>query len=405
MSEEAIAPVNQSAFRHGPFRWYFGAGLVSFMGMWFEKVALGWFAWELTESTFWTGFVAVAATAPVGLLGPVIGVYAERWDMRRVSVILNVAMAIVSAIFFYLAITPGVSILPVAALALVLGVIGAFYHPVRLVLVTQVVPRQFLPSAVGLMAVAFNLSRVIGPALAGLLIAAAGLPPAFIVNAVSYLPIVAVIAVLPLITRPQIERVQSSLGAQLRDGLSYALNDRLIRWCLAIVVWSATIGRGALEIMPAVVGGILSGTSSDLAIIASAGGLGALAAAMGVGILTPTTAQIARLAQFLLPVTTLLIVLVGLSANPVQMAIVFCLLGLTTTVVGIGCQMIVQLEVAEAYRARVLTWWSTANFGGVTFGGLVLGSIGDVVPLSWVMVAIGILGLGLALPLVARRPR
>ena len=382
----------QSALRHKPFRLYFAAGLVSYLGMWFEKVALGWFAWELTQSSFWTGFVAVAVTAPTGLLGPLIGVLAERWNHRKASIILNLLLGSASVGLFVLATLDGVSILPVAALALAIGILSALYHPVRLVLVSQVVPRQFLVSAVSLTAMAYNVSRVVGPALAGIVIAAAGTQTAFLVNAGTYLPIAIVLPLLPLLARPRPSGDAGGLGAQLMAGLRYARGQRLIWWAIGIAVISSLLGRGAAEIMPAIVGQLLGGTAGDLAFFTSLAGAGAVAASLLYSFLSPPSARIGLWLALSLPLNTLSIMALGLAQSNWQMAALFVASGFFTTIIGIGSQTIVQVSVDDAYRARVLTWWSSANFGGATLGAMSMGIAGDIFPLSVVLLTFGLVG-------------
>jgi predicted MFS family arabinose efflux permease len=387
----------QSAFRHKPFRIYFAAGIISYMGMWFEKVALGWFTWELTQSAFWTGFVAVALTAPTGLFGPLIGVLAEGWDHRRASIILNILLGTASIGLWALSNVNGVTVVPVAVLAVVIGILSALYHPVRLVLVSQVVPRNFLVSAVGLQAMAYNSSRVVGPALAGVVIATAGTGSAFLVNASTYVPLAIVLVSLPLIDRQRSKSAGESLAAQLVAGFRYARTQQMIWWCLTITVISSVFGRGVVEIMPAIVGGLLAGNAGDLAFFISMAGAGAVGSSVLYTALSPSLERIGLWCAIGLPINMLAIASIGLVPDRPVLAALFVLTGFCTTLIGIGTQTIIQISVAEDFRARVLTWWSSANFGGVTIGAMVLGAAGDVLPLGAVLIAAGLGSSGLAL--------
>lgn len=403
MTPENRPAPQRSAFRHGPFRIYFAATSISYLGMWFEKVALGWFAWELTQSSFWTGFVAVALTAPTGLLGPVIGVLAERWNHRRASITLNLLLGVASLCLFALAVLEGVTILPVALLAVVIGVLSALYHPVRLVLVSQVVPRNYLVSAVGLHAMAYNGSRVLGPALAGVVIATAGTGTAFLVNAATYVPLALVLVVLPLLPRQRGSGEPGSLFAELAAGLRYVRSEQLIWWCIIGVVLSSIVARGVMEILPAIVGSLLAGDAGTLAFFTSMAGAGAVGSALLFTLFAPSVGRIARWCAISLPLNMLVVAAIGLVPPHWLLAGLFVLTGFFTTLIGIGTQTIIQVSVEEGYRTRVLTWWSSANFGGMTLGAMLLGAAGDILPLGAVLIGCGLGGTLVAIWVASRR--
>jgi MFS family permease len=121
-----------NAFSHRAFNIYFFTNTFSLLGIWVQKVGLGWLAWQITESTFWTSLVALSIMAPAGILGPVFAVYAERWDMRRAMLLAKSIMTLVSILIFILQIFEMHSLQSLLILSFVLGVLNAIHHPILL---------------------------------------------------------------------------------------------------------------------------------------------------------------------------------------------------------------------------------------------------------------------------------
>jgi hypothetical protein len=160
-----------TALSNKPFTLYFLSNTIALLGLWIQKIGVGWLTWEITESTFWTSFVTLALMAPAGVIGPLFAVFAENWNMRTASIILKVLMFMTGGIIWFLQYLDMHSLFTLASLSILQGLLSACYHPVRLVFVLIVVPRNLLSSAVGLNSASFNGSRVVGPAFAGVTIA------------------------------------------------------------------------------------------------------------------------------------------------------------------------------------------------------------------------------------------
>ena len=159
-----------NALTHPGFISYFLTNTLSLLGIWILKVGMGWLSWQITQSTFWTSVVSLLLMAPVGLLGPFIAVFVERWDARRAMLATKLMMVVITTAIFVIQILGQHNLWTLVAGSTALGLLSAFQHPVRLVFISLVVPRPYLASAVGLNSVSWNLSRIIGPGLAGLTI-------------------------------------------------------------------------------------------------------------------------------------------------------------------------------------------------------------------------------------------
>ena len=169
---------------------YFITNTLSLLGTWVQKVGLGWLAWQITESTFWTSVVSLILMAPVGFLGPFIAVFAESWEARRAMLVTKGLMAIVSALIFLVQFLGMHNLFTLLASSIALGLLSAFHHPVRLVFISLVVPKPYLASAVGMNSVSWNVSRIIGPGIAGMTIFLLGPAETFGMATALYLPLI-----------------------------------------------------------------------------------------------------------------------------------------------------------------------------------------------------------------------
>jgi MFS family permease len=391
-----------NAFSHRAFNIYFFTNTFSLLGIWVQKVGLGWLAWQITESTFWTSLVALSIMAPAGILGPVFAVYAERWDMRRAMLLAKSIMTLVSILIFILQIFEMHSLQSLLILSFVLGVLNAIHHPIRLVFISLIVPRPYLPSAIGLNSVSWSMSRIVGPGIAGISIATFGLGITFGLAATLFLPFIIALIWLPLQNRQSENSNTEKFLTRLGNGWMVVLNTPIIFMCLSIVALNSFFIRGVLEIQPAIIGQVLGGDSKSLAIATAATGVGSVIASgwIGAGKLSQEFIRRTLWPGLILGLIAILTLIQAIEI--VSMSIVFIICGFTTTLVGIGSQTIIQLKVEDHYRARVLAWWSSVSFGGLTLGGLLIGLIGDFTSISTAIFFVGVLGLILAIASISR---
>jgi MFS family permease len=371
-----------NAFKLRPFVIYFLTNTLSLLGTWIQKVGLGWLTWQITESTFWTSFVSIALMAPVGIIGPFIAVYAESWDMRRAFLITKILMMLVSFVIFGLQYFDMHNLHSLIVTSLALGLLSAVHHPIRLVFISIVVPRPYLASAIGLNSVSWNMSRVVGPGLSGFAIVLLGLATTFGIAVILYAPLIVALALLPLESRAKVKPNADRFFQKMRDGGKAALQTPIIFTALCIVALNSFLVRGVLEIQPAIIGQILGGESQSLATATAAAGVGALLSSgwIGLGKLSPDFIQ--RCLWSMLAIGIIGTACLNLTSTIIPMSLIFVLTGFTATVVGIGAQTLIQLEVEEDYRARVMTWWSSVSFGSLTVGGILIGFFGDLMPIG-----------------------
>ena len=394
-----------NALKLRSFVYYFITNTLSLLGTWVQKVGLGWLTWQITESTFWTSVVSLILMAPVGFLGPLIAVFAENWDSRRAMLVTKSLMAFVSVLIFLVQLLGLHNLFSLLASSIALGMLSAFHHPVRLVFISLVVPKPYLASAVGLNSVSWNVSRIIGPGIAGMTIYLLGASETFGIATALYLPLIICLWFMALQPRKSDTGSADSFFGKIIDGGAVVVGNPLIFSTLCLVFLNSFFVRGVLEIQPAIVGQILGGESASLAIVTAAAGIGSLIASGWIGLGFLNKPQIQELLWPMVLAGIIITASLHFFVNLVPISMIFIVTGFTATLVGIGAQTLIQLEVNENYRARVMTWWSTISFGSLVFGGIIIGFLGDIIGIGNAVIIMMLGGVAAVLSLLIWRKK
>ena len=369
--------------------------MVSLHGLWIYRVALGWFAWELSHSELWVGIIAFTQFAPAVVFGPIFGVLADRFDRRAVSLLINSVSVMNMFLLGWLTLAGQVDIYTLTILSLMQGTLDGAHMPVRMTIVPNLVNKDQLQSAIALTSVTFNLSRFVGPAFAGFIIAGYGVGHAFIVNGITYLALIAAIAIVRLNPAAERRGEQKDVWSDLTDGARYVFRHRQIRALLIIVAVASIFGRGALEMMPAFADAVFDGGSIALSILTSAIGAGAIVAGL---ILSRGTEWVnVAVIRAAIVISGALIAVLG-SVDQFWYAVgIVALLGVILSICGVGSQILIQTLVDDEVRGRVSSFWGVIAFGGTALGGLLVGGAASNWDLQSAIVATGLLCLCAAL--------
>lgn len=371
------------------FAVYLTGSAFSLHGLWIQRVAIGWLAWELTESEAWLGLLALAELLPVVFLGPIFGVWADRLDRKTVAYITNSINIVLSLLLCVLTALAIIDIYMLWVITALLGCVSSAFQPVRLSLIPSLVPRELLSEAVAAQSIVFNISRFLGPAIAGVTIAAFGLWAAFAINAVSYFAMIAALLLVDL-RRRGAARERRHFLAEFKEGVSYTYTHPEISWQLLVVMISALTGRAVIVMLPAFAGDIFAGGSAVLATLTSVAGGGAVIA--GIVLTRLGAGQRLKLATvYGTIVTGLLMVVLGWTDSFFAGIAVLAALGFCLTLVGIGSQTVIQTAVAEDMRARVLSLWAAVAFSAPALGGLLIGVAAQTWGLGMTTIVAGIL--------------
>ncbi len=362
----------RSTFSHRNYAIYTAGNTVSLIGMWIQRLAVGWLAWELTKSGFWLGAVAFAHLFPVVLLGPICGVLADRFDRRRVALFSQNLAMIQAVVLTVLMVMDLMTIEILFSLTIVLGIGVAINQPARLSMVPSLVPRENLATAVAISSVIFNVARFIGPAIAGPLIAIFGIATAFAVNAVTYMAMIAALMMLRLEPHEGGRRSAMGMITELREGLRYAFSSRQFAPLLLLIAISALLGRPLFELLPGFADLVFGRGANGLAILTSAIGLGAIVAGLWLALRASMTGL--RMIAFTTSVLTGISVAgFALTSDFWLACAMMSVAGFAISACGITTQIMIQMRVDESMRGRVLSLWGLINFGGPAFGAVFLG--------------------------------
>lgn len=395
--------MNSSALANRNFLIYLIGNTISLHGLWIYRVALGWYAWQLSESEFWVGVVAFTQFFPVVLFGPIFGVLADRFDRRAASFLINVLSGMNMVLLALLSGIGTVDIYVLCVLAFMQGTLDGAHMPVRMSLVPNLVPTEQLHSAIASTSISFNLSRFFGPAIAGLIIAYVGVSAAFATNAITYVAILAALMLIKLNPTSRREPRHSDVWNQLKEGVRYVVNHKPIRLVLTVIAIASVFGRGSLEMLPAYADGVLQGGSRALAILTSAMGLGAIVS----GILMSRGTHWLNISVVASGVIAggLLIALLGLIDSFWIAAATVIVLGFVLSLCGVGSQILMQTMVEDDIRGRVSSLWGMVAFGGTAFGGLLIGTIASFIGLTNTIIAAGLIATTLSLIVLLRQQK
>src|SRR5437867_195175 len=264
------------ALRHRNFQLFFSGQLISLIGTWMQNIAQAWLVYRLTGSPVLLGTVGFAGQIPVFLLAPIGGALADRYHRRRIVLITQTSAMVLALILAALTLTGTVQVWHVLVLSALLGVVNAFDIPTRQSFLVEMVGREDLMNAIALNSSMFNGARVVGPAVAGILVAAIGEGWCFFANAVSY---IAVLAGLFLMTTERFvpRPMAGSALRNIRDGLRFVANTAPIRALLLLIAIVSFTGMPYAVLMPVFADRVLHAGARGLGILMGASGVGALA--------------------------------------------------------------------------------------------------------------------------------
>lgn len=363
------------AFHEHDYRRFWTAQFISNIGSWMQGLAQGWLVYRLTESPFLLGFVAFANSAPSLLLMLPAGVLADHLDRRRVVSISQGAQAL-SALFVAISIRTGhITVWHIVAASVVSGVAMSFSAPAYQAMIVDLLDdRSRLSNAVAMNSLQFNLSRVLGPLLAGLTLAAWGSFWCFFVNALSFVPLIAVLGRLQ--KRQMRPEPVGTLTMRLVEGFRYVRGDRVVLLLLAIVAVVSLLGYPYMTLMPMAARLLyVHDDARGLGILMGAVGIGALAGALALSVRTPVKMMrtiIVSLAAFGLALGA-----IGFTHARLVIVPLLAICGCAMVVCVALCNTSIQQRVPDAMRGRVLSMYTFGFFGFLPFGNLLAGAVAE----------------------------
>jgi MFS family permease len=366
------------ALRHRNFRLFFGGQSISLIGTWMTRIATSWLVYRLTHSALLLGTVGFAGQIPTFLLAPIAGVIVDRIDRRKVLVWTQALAMAQSLALAWLTLSHRITIAEVLVLSALQGVINAFDMPGRQSFMVEMVEeRGDLSNAIAINSSMVNTARLIGPSLAGLLIAATNEGWCFLVDGISYIAVIASLLMMR-ISRDQAKRVTASMIVQLKEGWTYVAGSVPIRSILLLFALLSLMGWPFMVLMPVFAGQILHGGAHTLGFLMGAVGVGSLISALSM-VMRRSVRGLTKMIPIAAAVFGIGLICFGLSHFLWLSMLMMLVTGFGMMQGLTGSNTIIQTLVDEKMRGRVMSYYTMAFVGMAPFGSLLAGALAHAI--------------------------
>ncbi len=383
------------------YRLYWIGQLISQTGSWMQTTAQAWLVLQITQSPFALGLVTTLQFLPIMLLSLLGGAISDRWPKHRLILVTQTAALIQAAVFGALVATGAIQLWHVYVLAPIQGVITAIDNPTRQAFAVELVGREHLVNAVALNSMLFNGARIIGPALAGLIIAKIGIAPTLFLNAISFVAVIVGLLMMDpsaFFNPPPAQR--GSTGRNIVEGLAYVWRTPPVLLVMIIVAAIGTFGYNFSVVLPLLAGFVLHTDAS---------GFGGLSAFLGVGSLVGALAtaytRTIKVRRLVIGAGCFGVLLgaVALSTNFALSGALLIALGFAGITFATSANSLLQLSVPDALRGRVMGLYMLLFAGTTPIGGFLIGTLSNAIGVSWtLLICAGLCLLGVGGALVYR---
>lgn len=368
--------VTLRAFRHRNYRLYFAGQAVSLTGAWMQQIAMSWLVYRLTGSALLLGVVSFSGQIAHLLVTPFAGVLADRFSRHRILVIMQTLAMIQAAALAFITLSGLVAVWHLVVLSLMLGIVNATEMPVRQSFIIELVDdREGLANAIALNSALFNGTRMIGPSIAGVVIAFTGEGWCFLINAGSFLAVIAALLAMRIAPARR-DNGDRSVLERLGEGFGYVTRSIPIRSILLLMALISFVGLPYIILMPVFTSAVLGGGPETLGFLMGAAGMGAFSGAL----LLATRPSSAGLGEFIGRSTllfSLALVAVSFVRSVLPALPLFFLTGFGMISAMASCNTVLQSIVDDDKRGRVMSFFSMAMMGFAPFGNLLAGAVAD----------------------------
>lgn len=385
------------------FRLFWLGQTTSLIGSWMQTVAVGWTALELTNDAFMVGLVSAASTFPILILSLPGGVVADRNEKLRVVRIAQALMLGEAAALWALSATDHLTIHWLLTLSLFGGALAAFEIPARQSLIVELVGKDDLRQAIGLNSTGFNLARVLGPGIAAVVIARAGVSWTFALNALSYLAVLVGLTMIRLPERRAVSRQTGGSLAGMREALRHVRDTPPLPMLLVIATVFSVLGVPVITLLPVVARDLLGVGADGYGALMACLGLGAVAGALGIAATGggAERGKVFRAASFGFPV---LLIAFSFVRHPVVAGVMLFGVGVTMILNNALVNARLQELVPDALRGRVLSLYVMVYVGGSPVGSFVGGWVARAAGVEWAIGGGAVLMLLFAVWVFRRHP-
>jgi MFS family permease len=389
-----------AALRHRNYRLFFFGQVTSLSGTWMQWVAQGWLVYEITRSAFALGVVGFATRLPVIFLSLTAGVLADRIEKRRILIVTQVISMVLAFILAGLTLSGRVTFWHVVVLGALAGATHSFDAPTRQSFYKELVGEEDLMNAIALNSTIFNAARLVGPALAGILIKYIGTGGCFLINGVTYLAVIAAYLQMRL---PPMEKVEDrgSHWEELKEGLSFVRNHPVVRTGITIIAFASLFTFSYGTLLPVFADVVLRGGSGTYAGLMASVGAGALLSALVVASLG-NVRQKGVLASSGVVLFPTVIILVSFARSFAVASVLCFLMGMVMILMTASMNTLVQTAIPDRMRGRIMSFYVLVFLGSMPFGNLVSGRIAEWLGVVNAFRIGGVASLAVSLTLLAR---
>ena len=382
MTDTSSSPTKKTGLRatiralgHRNYRLFFAGQGLSLIGTWMQSIAMSWLVYRLTGSAVLLGLIGFVAMSPMFFAPSVIGVFIDRWNGRRLLMITNSLALIQATALGVLTLTGHIAVWHIFVLGFCLGFVNAFDMPARQSFVLELVEnKRDLSNAIALNSAMFNGARLVGPALAGLTVAAFGEGICFLVNGLSFLAIIVALSAMRMKAKAKKAVTAKHPFEGIKEGYRYVFGFMPIRHCILLLALMSVVGMQHTTLMPIFAKDILHGGAHTLGFLVSASGIGALVGALYFAS-RRSVLGLERFASTALALFGCANMLFSFSRSVPLSFLAMVVSGGAMMTVLLTCNTIIQTVAEEDKRGRVMAFHAMAAVGTMPIGSLIAGTL------------------------------
>jgi len=376
------------SLKYRNYRLFFSGQSVSLIGTWMQRIAMPWLVYHMTGSALLLGVVGFAGQIPTLIISPVAGVFTDRWPRYSVLLVTQIVSLIQAAVLAWLCLTGSIQIWEIVVLSVILGCTNAFDVPSRHSFVIDMVEnKEDLGNAIALNSLMFNGARLIGPSIAGVMLASTSEGVCFLLNAISYIFVIISLLMMRLNIHQTHKKAEKILR-ELSEGLRYTFGFAPIKHLLILLSISSLMGMSYSVLMPVFAKEVLHGGSNTYGFLMGAAGFGALTGALFLA----SRKSVVKLGR-IVPASAILFgsALLGLSFSrlfPISLVLMI-FIGLGMMMQTAASNTILQTITDDDKRGRVMGFYSMSIMGTAPFGSLMAGGLAKIIGTPWTIFAGG----------------
>ncbi len=364
-----------SAFRHRDFRLFWGGNIISLVGTWMQSMALSWLIYRLTGSSLLLGVIGFANAIPLLFVSPFGGVLVDRFSKRKILILTQTGMMVTAFLLALLTWMGHIQVWHIFLFTVINGAVAALDAPCRQSFIIELVGKEDLMNAIAMNSMAFNSARIIGPAVAGFLVALIGEAGCFLINGISF---VSVLIGLFMIQSPDktIDDSQESFMNKMKEGYLYVKDSRLLSSLLALVAVPCLMSMSYATLMPVFAKDIFHRNADGLGILMSSVGIGAIFGALIIARLSYSRHKGKTLMLGGL-VSSVAIILFGLSRNFYLSCFLLFWVGMANVLYLTSTNTLIQSNAEDEYRGRAVSFYTLIFMGMMPIGSLLIGWVAE----------------------------